>query len=192
MNGDYLIELTLAVYRISDDWSGSNFLKPQIRNLANEILIDFILLSRSKEGSLDIGPVFFKKIQDIQDCFNQARGKKLIDRNQFLLFQKEYNRVKEETKRKKEFISKTSKKKEPEKVIKAEEPKETSFLEGLSKRQRKILEILKKQEKVQVWQFKESFSDISKRTIRRDLEQLLKKDLIKRQGEWNEVVYFLK
>ena len=82
MNGDYLIELTLAVYRISDDWSGSNFLKPQIRNLANEILIDFILLSRSKEGSLDIGPVFFKKIQDIQDCFNQARGKKLIDRNQ--------------------------------------------------------------------------------------------------------------
>lgn len=192
MNGDYLIELTLAVYRISDDWSGSNFLKPQLRNLANEILIDFILLSYSKEESLGIRSTFFKKIQDIQDCFNQARGKKLIDRNQFLLFQKEYIRVKKEIKRKKEFIPKVIKKKEPERTKEPEQPKKALSLEGLTKRQKKILEILKKQEKVQVWQFKESFSDISKRTIRRDLEQLLKKGLIKRQGEWNEVVYFLK
>ncbi len=64
-------------------------------------------------------------------------------------------------------------------------------LDGQATRQGKILNILKEKEKVQVWQMKEVFPEITKRTLRRDFERLLKQGLVERIGEKNNTFYKL-
>jgi len=62
----------------------------------------------------------------------------------------------------------------------------------VNERQRKILEILKEREKIQVGQVKEFFPNVSKRTLRRDFQKLVKKGIIERIGEKNNTFYKLK
>lgn len=63
---------------------------------------------------------------------------------------------------------------------------------GVSDRQRKILEMLKRKEKVQVWELQKILPQVTKRTLRRDMDDLLQKNLVERRGSWNEVFYQLK
>jgi len=201
MNKDYLIKLTFSVFRLAENWEETNFLKFQIINFANQILIDFILLSASNpEPKLKKG--FLKNIELIQGVFIEARNQKLIERKQYLLFQKEYRRIKNIIEEPVLFESKQvkgDKAEKKEKVISSETEKETiketalevEPVKDLNERQKKILEILKNKPSVQVWELKQILSDVSKRTLRRDLDELLKIGLVKRQGEWNEVFYNL-
>jgi hypothetical protein len=59
-------------------------------------------------------------------------------------------------------------------------------------RKAKILEILKEKGRLQVWEANKAFPKITKRTIRRDFEKLLKEGLIERIGERNNTFYQLK
>lgn len=58
-----------------------------------------------------------------------------------------------------------------------------------SERQNEILKFLKKNKKAQVMDLKKVLNDVTKRTIRRDIDDLLKKGSIVRVGEWNQVFY---
>ncbi len=62
----------------------------------------------------------------------------------------------------------------------------------LNERQSKILEALKTKETLQVWEVKKMFPDISKRTLRRDFEKLLKMGYVQREGERSNTFYKLK
>jgi DeoR/GlpR family transcriptional regulator of sugar metabolism len=62
----------------------------------------------------------------------------------------------------------------------------------MNERQKKILEILKEKGKIQVGQIKEFFPNVSKRTLRRDFQSLVKKGIIERIGEKNKTFYQLK
>jgi hypothetical protein len=59
-------------------------------------------------------------------------------------------------------------------------------------RQKQILEVLKEKGKGQVWEFKEIFPEVSKRTLRRDFEHLLSQGLVERIGERNQTFYQLR
>ncbi len=61
--------------------------------------------------------------------------------------------------------------------------------EQLGTRQKKILEFLGKNEKAQVMDLRAILSDVTKRTIRRDLDELLEAGKIVRLGEFNQVFY---
>lgn len=61
--------------------------------------------------------------------------------------------------------------------------------DNYSERQKKILQILAGKEKVQVSDIIKEIPNITKRTIRRDLDDLLKRGKVIRNGEWNQVVY---
>jgi Fic family protein len=63
---------------------------------------------------------------------------------------------------------------------------------SINERQKKILEILKEKGKIQVGQVKEFFPNVSKRTLRRDFQSLMKKGIIERIGEKNKTFYQLK
>src|SRR3990167_8410056 len=63
------------------------------------------------------------------------------------------------------------------------------YLEKFSERQDKILHILEAREKTQVSDIIKELPNITKRTIRRDLDDLLKRGKIVRVGEWNQVFY---
>ncbi|MBC7074337.1 DeoR family transcriptional regulator [Candidatus Parcubacteria bacterium] len=58
-------------------------------------------------------------------------------------------------------------------------------------RQKKILEILKEKERLQIWQLKDYFPNISKRTLRRDLVKLVQAGLVLRTGEISNTYYQL-
>ena len=58
-------------------------------------------------------------------------------------------------------------------------------------RHKRILEILEEKSRAQVWELKKLFPQVSKRTLRRDFEQLLNKGLIERKGERNGTFYVL-
>ena len=60
---------------------------------------------------------------------------------------------------------------------------------GLNGRQEKMLEILRYKERVQVWELKKLLPDVTKRTLRRDVDDLLKRNLVVREGEWNDIFY---
>ena len=59
----------------------------------------------------------------------------------------------------------------------------------ISERQEKILAFLKEQGRAQVWQIKQVLPEVTKRTLRRDFESLLKKRLVERTGERNNTFY---
>ena len=61
----------------------------------------------------------------------------------------------------------------------------------MNDRQKIIVSILKNKEKGQVWEFKASFPDVSKRTLRRDFEYLYNQGVVKRVGEKNNTFYQL-
>ena len=77
----------------------------------------------------------------------------------------------------------------PATVLTNTEP-ETPF--SLSGRQSKILDFLNKNEKAQVMDLRTILPDVTKRTIRRDLDELLEAGKIVRMGEFNQVFYKIK
>jgi hypothetical protein len=68
--------------------------------------------------------------------------------------------------------------------------KTTSF--DLNDRQKKILELLNKQEKMQVKDFQKFLPSVTKRTLRRDFSFLTEKKAVKRIGSGNMTYYSLK
>ena len=62
----------------------------------------------------------------------------------------------------------------------------------ITERQKKIIEFLEKNEKAQVMDLQTVLPDITKRTIRRDLDELLDSGKIVRMGDFNQVSYQLK
>ena len=184
MDKDYLVKITLAVYQTSEEWKEGDFLKFKLRNLANEILGDFILFWH-ENPSQNLRSKILQEIQEIQEGFGQARAKKLLDRDGFLLFQTEYNNIE------RRFGDLTPPKR-AKGTRKQEDFSKRAFVKKeLSERQRKILEILTQKDRSQVQDFQKFFLETSKRTLRRDLEDLLKKGLVERGGKWNLVFYTL-
>jgi hypothetical protein len=62
----------------------------------------------------------------------------------------------------------------------------------LSQRQEKILMFLRENNKAQVWEMKRVMPEVTKRTLRRDFEQMLNQGLIERIGERNNTFYQIK
>jgi len=185
MTKDYFIKLTFTVYQASESWSEKNLLKQKMRNLANEILSDFILFSQENSANKSLQIKILKEIHEVKEVFSQARSQKCLDRNKFLLFREEYNNLKKRLEEQ-NFV-KDQKEVKKEKNIQVKTPSKKE----LNGRQKKILEILKGKEKAQVQDLQVFFPAVTKRTLRRDLDSLLKAGLIERGGEWNKVFYKL-
>ncbi len=81
-----------------------------------------------------------------------------------------------------------------------DQPKETNekisepvnAQDTLPERQERILAFLREQGRAQVWQVKQILPEVTKRTLRRDFENLLKKGVIERIGERNSTFYQMK
>lgn len=180
------VKVTLAVHKVADLFPKEESLGLKIKELANEILADLILLfeTNPQPGPALASQISWKfsvgslieKIGALEGYFKQAEIQNLADCRNFLILAKEYRKIKEEV-GKLEEISKF-------------EPK---FERVLTKeRLQRILKILKEKERAQVWELKKIFPEVTKRTLRRDLEQLLEQGLIERLGERNATFYRLR
>ena len=182
-----ILALTLALYRVSERIPQEEPLRKKIREKANEILelvfsinpsVDFEKKAKIKEEIRVLG-VFFKVASE-QNWVNPKNFKILLEE-----YKKIYNLINELDDKKliqeKPTISKKLKKP-------VQEGRSNNLLP--SERQKRILELIYQNRRVSLEELRLKFSDISQRTLRRDLEKLIKERKIvrKRLGK-KDVIY---
>ncbi len=182
-----ILALTLALYRVSERIPQEEPLRKKIREKANEILelvfsinpsIDLEKKAKIKEEIRVLG-VFFKVASE-QNWVNPKNFKILLEE-----YKKIYNLINELDDKKliqeKPTISKKLKKP-------VQEGRSNNLLP--SERQKRILELIYQNRRVSLEELRLKFSDISQRTLRRDLEKLIKERKIvrKRLGK-KDVIY---
>ena len=210
-----ILELTNAVYKVLEFFPESDPLKNRAKNKVLEIMENFELISGTdgwtplkvcfSETTAKTKKEILKDIDVLLDYFRIAKSQGWLSGINFFIISNEYEKIKKEIEIKPE-ISQNLPKKETEifvnsektdtqnlpkplivkkKEVKAESP--ATF--NISKRQEKIIEFLNKNEKAQVMDLQKVLENVTKRTIRRDLDELMKSSRIERIGEFNQVFY---
>ncbi|MBU3934559.1 DeoR family transcriptional regulator [Patescibacteria group bacterium] len=193
-------ELTSAVYKILDFFPEDEPLKNKAKEKTLAILENLVLASLPDNPHLNIqksraASQALKDIEVLESYLSLGKERGWVDNMNLMILLKEYDQIKKEI----EPIAKLAQiEPEPNRKTIKKEPELTVNSNGnnlgkiiLSERQNKILEILKNQEKVQVADLKKVLPEVTKRTLRRDLDALLKIGKVKRTGEWNQVFYQL-
>jgi hypothetical protein len=163
-----LTKLTATVYKLLKYFPESDPLKNRAKEKALEILEK---INNGKSEDIDI----------LLSYFFVAKNQGWMSDTNYLIIFSEYQKIKQSLSVEKK--TKTSVKP----VLNNTEPKTPHF--SLTHRQGKIIEFLKGKEKAQVMDFQSILPNVTKRTIRRDLDELLKMGQIDRTGEFNSVSY---
>ena len=167
MQREFFLKLTNATYNVADILPQDEEVRNNIKDTATSIVIHLLLPEKDRDGLHII-----EEIQQLREYFNTAKSKQWINSDNFLILEREYDKIIE--------------------LCKQYQQVSVSPTPSLSERQKKILEILRPKEKTQVWELQKVLPEVTKRTLRRDIDDLLQLNLIERQGEWNEVFYRLK
>ena len=181
MGGKELIELTNKVYKQTLLFPKKEPLRYKIREIADEILknvVEWECLNK-KDLLFEIE----KDLQVIKAYFNIAKWQNWVSYFDILRIELEYDKIRDYYK--KQEIEK------PKQIVAKKEKKVEVVKRPLNLRKKKILDILKQREKVQVGDIKEIMGQVSKRTIRRDFDDLLKQNLVERIGQSNNTYYVL-
>jgi DNA-binding transcriptional ArsR family regulator len=191
MDKNSFVELTTNLYNLTLLFPKKDPLRYQIRQVGNDIFANLVTILR---GDVDNPKTLIAETQHklaiLDGFFKVAKSQNWVSPNDILELQREYSKIRGEIEefgifKPVEVEKKTSKKQK--KSATSEANNEFS----LNERQEKILEILKQENKIQVHNVKDIFPDVSKRTLRRDFESLLKHGLVERIGERNNTFYRL-
>mgnify|MGYP003395851163 CR=1 FL=1 len=144
------------------------------------------LKNKAKEKALAI--LESPKLEDIRilrDYFEVIKLQGWLSAINFLIITKEYGLIEAGLQRELS-INNYQLSTNPKIKSSNEQVKKPEVLNG---RQGKILKILTETKKAQVQDIIKQMPDVTKRTVRRDLDDLLKKGKITRIGEFNQVFY---
>lgn len=192
------IKITNAVYKILDYFPEGDPLKNKAKEKALAILEQVTVGTFSVE--------LLNDVEVLKSYLSLARYQGFVNDMNFLIITKEYDQIKNqiallEAQKKsvdileKEIVLHTVKKEdkpEPEKKPETHQVAVPKVIQNSLKavnRQKKILDILAEREKTQVADIVLRLPKVTKRTVRRDLDELLKEGRILRFGEWNQVFY---
>ena len=210
MDKDFLVKLCLAVYKVSELFPEKESLKFFLRKKANQILADSILfsgknpVSLTKEQEKRLSDQIIINIEVLQGYFEVAESQNWVKKENFLVLKKEYDKIEKEVKE--AHSTRDLKEPQPNSSGQAhstssgqahstssgqEKPLQISLDKIKKGRYKKILEILGEKKEAQVRDLKEIFPQISKRTLRRDFDYLLRKGLVERIGDKNRTLYKL-
>jgi len=203
MNKQDIIELTNKVYKLTLLFPKKEPLRYRIREISNRILENSINLEKLNHSAQQDNFLIFeteKNLEIIISYFEVAKWQNWVSYFDILEIKENYDRIKSDLL--KSVSVENSEPKIIDSALKKDwqtKPKKPSFLnkekekgrQGLNERKEKILKILKEKEKIQVWELNKLLPEVSKRTLRRDFEQLLKQGLVQRIGERNNTFYKL-
>jgi len=182
MDKEYLIQLVKNAYGLTLLFPKKDPLRYKVRELANEILESLIPGTKKLD-------VCFEKLEILDSFFEVAKSQNWVSLQDILKVQEEYNKLKEVLKWPEVPEN------QPKFVFEPPAVREDAFVsvkDHLQNRQGKIMTLLKENNGIQVWQAKKVFPEVSKRTLRRDFENMLKQGLIERVGEKNDTFYKIK
>ena len=163
------VKITSAVYKLLEFFPEAEPLKNRAKEKALSIMEN--LNKEKTSGQL------LEDIEILLNFLKLGKSQGWLNDTNFLIISNEYEKIKKEI----EILK-------PENLVAKEN---SGTVHGQSPRQEKILKFLKENEKAQVMDLKAVLTDVTKRTIRRDLDELLKMGKITRIGEWNQVFYKL-
>ncbi|MGB3988826.1 MAG: DeoR family transcriptional regulator [Minisyncoccales bacterium] len=173
MDREYFTNLTNDLYRLTLLFPKKEPLKYKLRDLADNVLANLVLILEGDEKKFDS---YIHRIREnigpLDSFFEVVKKQNWVSQDDINDIQQKYQVIKEETDR----------------FEKIEKP---VFAVDLNKRQSKIVEILKKEERVQVNDIQTVFPKVTKRTLRRDFEALIKSGMVKREGRANMTYYKL-
>jgi Fic family protein len=179
MDRNFLIKLTNNLYQLTLLFPKKEPLRYKMRELADEILNDFYK---------DQNPEIFKNLETLDSFFEVVKNQSWVSQDDILFLQKEYNKLKEDLENSQQPNQVLEKVKIFDK-LKAAELKTENVSQFSNSRHGKILGILKEKGRAQVWEIKQIFPEVSKRTLRRDFEQMVNQGIIERMGERNNTFY---
>lgn len=199
------LKLTNAVYKVLEFFPESDPLKNRAKDRALAIM-DGLGLVYGTDGwaSFQTERVKINILEDIDMLLGYlwiAKSQGWLSAVNCLIICHEYEKIKKEIESKIELAKRLPKmevevtqapeiKEEPAPRI-AASTAESSTEKQFSERQKKIIDYLGKNEKAQVMDLQTVLPDITKRTIRRDLDELLISGKIVRQGDFNQIFYKL-
>jgi hypothetical protein len=196
MDKQRILNLTKIVYKLTLLFPKKEPLRYKMREVADNILEDFI--SGVNNGNPKNIAFSLKHLEIMDSFFEVAKAQNWIRKDWLLEVQKEYANLKQEievSKSRTRFDNNTNS--SPREII--NNSSEVSFTnnpkkeqKSISERHKMILAFLREQGRAQVWQIKEILPEVTKRTLRRDFEALLKQGLIERIGEKNNTFYQIK
>jgi DNA-binding transcriptional ArsR family regulator len=187
------LKLTDAVYKVLEFFPESDPLKNRAKDKALAIMDNLVLINETS-GGVPSGSSFQKEkikvliSEDIDMLLGYiwiAKSQGWLNSANCLIIANEYEKIRKSIEPETDrtyYIEKSTQ--EPIKFV----LNNTS----ISKRQEKILDFLEKNKSGQVMDLQSILGNITKRTIRRDLDELLLMGKITRMGEFNQVFYKIK
>ena len=201
-NQDFLIELTGSLYRLTLLFPKKEPLRYKMREKAIEILAqpnekDLEVLNRFFEIALIQKWISFPEILSVKTKYDNLRRELLSGQSEEIqketLFSPEEKKQEQKENNNQQESNLVENNSVENNSVENNQPfNGFKSANGINYRQEKILEFLKENGRAQVWQIKEIMPDITKRTLRRDFEQMLKQGMIKRIGQRNDTFYQIK
>jgi len=199
---DFYIKLTQKLYHLTLLFPKKEPLRYKAREVADEILSNLVFISEKGQNETESLKNKLESKLEILDCFfGVALSQNWVKPVDILEIKKEYLKIKEYLGT--EIIQNeglvplipfqvlTKPNVNATEAINSQKADFSVQLTATNQatRQNKIIELLKEKGRAQVWEFKKVFPEVTKRTLRRDFEQMLKQGLVERIGERNETFY---
>jgi len=206
MNKDNFIKLTNSVYKVLEFFPESDPLKNRAKDKALAIMEHLVSMDETSGwASFQKEKTKVQLFEDIDVLLGYlwiGKSQKWMNSVSYLVIANEYEKLRKGVEPVIELMPKLSvvesqpivkevvkiePKEDGDSVLSDTELKAPYF--SVSDRQKQILDFLSKNERAQVMDLQTILPDITKRTIRRDLEELLEAGRIIRSGDFNQVFY---
>lgn len=171
MDKNFLIQSTNKIYKLTLLFPKKEPLRYKMRELADSILAE------PNESDLET----------LNNFFEVAKNQSWVSLSDLLSVQQDYDNLRRELDNVKVEENSEDLKEFPAEVESSPQPLLAKAT--ISERQEKILKALEEKGRAQVWEIKQIFPQVTKRTLRRDFEQMLGQGLIERVGERNSTFY---
>jgi DNA-binding transcriptional ArsR family regulator len=205
INKEYLIEITKQLYNLTLLFPKKEPLRYKMRELSNDILAcNTWKLSRSDYlDNFQVSVAVINELEALDALFEVAKAQNWVKQEEILNLQQKYSKIKQSIKALEQEVIE-SKQEIPEAKQEIPEPAKAPEITeypipdvgysqtGLNKRQDRIVAFLKDQGRAQVKDLQEILPQVTKRTLRRDFQALLNREIVERIGQRNETYYQLK
>ncbi len=197
MDKNFLTQLTTNLYHLTLLFPKKEPLRYKIRELADEVLANLLRFANRTDPLKKTENNSWQVLEDLEvldSYFEIAKNQNWVSPKEVLNIQEEYSKLRRGLKE----LSEKEKSDYFESQQEKQDAKEYALVDfgraigGIEERQKKILEVLKEKGRAQVWELTTVFPEVTKRTLRRDFEQMLSQGLIERIGERNNTFYQLK
>jgi len=192
------LKLTNAVYKVLEFFPESDPLKNRAKDKALAIMDNLVLINETSGwASFQHEKIKVHVLEDIDMLLGYlwiAKSQGWLSSVNCLIIANEYEKI---SKSIEPLAELTQNLPVIEKISPVQESTQESIKpvlsnNNISDRQKKIIEFLEKNENAQVMDLQAVLPNVTKRTIRRDLDELLLTDKVTRLGEFNQVFYKIK